>query len=289
VPALTQSYQELGWWLGHGFEVIGIAFVGAVVAWDLHRSAQSRTLLGDLRAAQLVSAEEAFLGSHVRALVLRLQEKDVYTEGHTRRVAMLAVGLGEHLGLPAHQLRALAAGALLHDIGKLSIPDEVLKKPASLTPEELELIREHPTRGERLLGELGGFSPTVRRLVRQHHERLDGTGYPDGAVAEGLELDVRILSVCDVYDALVSTRAYRSAWTHEAAVELIRSESGSAFDPRCVQALDHVLSQPDARADEAVPAASDAALPSGSPQAVPLLPSIPTVYASDPGRIVRPS
>jgi hypothetical protein len=288
VPALTQSYQELGWWLGHGFEVIGIAFVGAVVAWDLHRTAQSRTLLGDLRAAQLVSAEEAFLGSHVRALVLKLQEKDIYTEGHTRRVALLAVGLGEHLGLPPHQLRALAAGALLHDIGKLSIPDEVLKKPSSLTPEELALVREHPARGERLLGELGGFSSTVRRLVRGHHERLDGSGYPDGAVADSLELDVRILAVCDVYDALVSTRAYRSAWTHEAALELIRSESGTAFDPRCVQALERVLSRPDARAGETEPAAVEVAKPSAAPQAMPLLPSIPTIYASDPGRIVRP-
>jgi hypothetical protein len=288
VPALTQSYQELGWWFGHGFEVIGIAFVGAVVAWDLHRTTQSRTLFGDLKAAQLVSAEEAFLGSHVRALVMKLQRKDVYTEGHTRRVALLAVGVGEDLGLPPHQLRALAAGALLHDIGKLSIPDEVLKKPGSLTPEELAIIREHPARGERLLKELGGFSTTVRRLVRSHHERLDGTGYPDGADADSLELDVRILSVCDVYDALVSTRAYRGAWTHEAAFELIHGETGTAFDARCVQALERMLSRPEVRPD-ASPSEEPAAVarPAAAPETVPLLPSIPTVYASDPGRIVR--
>jgi HD domain-containing protein len=288
VPALTQSYLELGWWLGHAFEVIGIAFVGAVVAWDLHRTAQSRTLLGDLRAAQLVSAEEAFLGSHVRALVLGLQAKDVYTEGHTRRVALLAVELGEELGLPPHQLRALAAGALLHDIGKLSIPDEVLKKPGSLTPEELAVIREHPARGERLLGELGGFSPTVRRLVRAHHERLDGSGYPDGVGADSLELDVRILSVCDVYDALVSTRVYRGAWTHEAAMELITGEAGRTLDARCVQALARVFAREQAQAGAGADAPTTApAAPTGAPQAAPLLPSIPTVYASDPGRIVR--
>jgi hypothetical protein len=289
VPALTQGYWDLGWWLGHGFEVVGIALVGAVVAWDLHQTAQSRTLLGDLRAAKLVSAEEAFLGSHVRALVLKLQEKDVYTEGHTRRVALLAVEVGEELGLPAHQLRALAAGALLHDIGKLSVPDEVLKKPGSLTPDELALIREHPARGERLLGELGGFSATVRRLVRAHHERLDGSGYPDGLRGDGLELDVRILSVCDVYDALVSTRAYRGAWTHDEALEHIRGETGTAFDQRCVQALEDLLSRPRARADGTRAPEPEAAPPASAPQPAPLLPSMPTVYASEPGRIPPPS
>jgi HD-GYP domain-containing protein (c-di-GMP phosphodiesterase class II) len=99
---------------------------------------------------------------------------------------------------------------------------------------------------------------------------------------------VRILAVCDVYDALVSTRAYRGAWTHEAALELIRSESGTAFDPRCVQALEQVLARPGAQAEEPRAAAGEVTKPSTVPEAVPLLPSIPTVYASDPGRIVRP-
>ncbi len=108
--ALTLDYQQLGWWLGHGLEIAGITLVGAVVAVDLHRSAQSRPLLGDLRASELVAAEEAFLGSHVRALMVRLAEKDEYTEGHTRRVATLAVLIGEDLGLAPGRLRVLATG-----------------------------------------------------------------------------------------------------------------------------------------------------------------------------------
>ena len=246
VPALTQSYQELGWWLGHSFEVIGIGFVGAVVAWDLHRTAQSRTLLGDLQARQLVSAEEAFLGSHVRALVLKLQEKDVYTEGHTRRVALLAVGLGEHLGRPAHQLRALAAGALLHDIGKLSIPDDVLTKPASLTPEELELIREHPARGERLLGELRRLparrsparpgAPRAARPKRVPRRRRRGEPRPRRAHSRRLRCLRRAR-----LDAAVSRRLdARSSARAD-------SQAGAAFDARCVQALAQVISRPEAR------------------------------------------
>jgi HD-GYP domain-containing protein (c-di-GMP phosphodiesterase class II) len=91
--------------------------------------------------------------------------------------------------------------------------------------------------------ELGGFSPTVQQLVRSHHERLDGSGYPDGAGQDDLSLDVRILAVCDVYDALISTRVYRRAWSHERAVALLREGSGTAFDPRCVEALERVLAR----------------------------------------------
>jgi HD-GYP domain-containing protein (c-di-GMP phosphodiesterase class II) len=99
----------------------------------------------------------------------------------------------------------------------------------------------HPDRGRELLSELGGFDDGVRRLVLDHHERLDGTGYPRGVRGDDLDLATRILSVCDVYDALVSPRVYRPAWTRDQALELLRSESGVAFDERCVDALEHVL------------------------------------------------
>ncbi len=238
--ALTLDYLQLGWWLGHMLEIAGIALVGTVVAVDLHRSAQSRPLVGDLRASELVEAEEAFLGSHVRALMVRLAEKDEYTEGHTRRVATLAVLIGEELGLAPGRLRTLAIGGLLHDIGKLSVPDAILKKPGPLTEAEYEVIRRHPERGYRLLGELGGFSEAVRRLVRGHHERLDGSGYPQGMSGDDLDLETRILGACDVYDALISPRVYRDAWTHEQAMDLLRSER-EGFDMRCVSALPRVL------------------------------------------------
>jgi putative nucleotidyltransferase with HDIG domain len=238
---MLMHYTDLGWWLGHCFELFGIVLVGGAVAGDLRRASQSRPLAGDLRAPELVAAEEAFLGGRVRALTRLLEDKDTSTEEHTRRVALRAVQVGEELGLAPGRLRALAIGGLLHDIGKLSIPEAILKKPAALDDNEYDVIRKHPESGDKLLRELGGFSESVRNLVRNHHERLDGGGYPRGLAENELELDTRIMTVCDVYDALVSPRVYRGAWTHEQALDLLRKETGEAFDPRCVSALERVL------------------------------------------------
>jgi HD-GYP domain-containing protein (c-di-GMP phosphodiesterase class II) len=239
--ALFLSFVYLGWWLGHIFEFTGIAVVGASLVFDLRRGRRSRALVGDLRAAEVVASEEAYLGSRVRALMVRLAEKDTSTEEHTRRVAALAVEIGEHLGLSPSRLRSLAIGGLLHDIGKLSIPASILQKPGPLDDFEYSIVKLHPDRGRELLSELGGFDESVRRLVLDHHERLDGTGYPRGLAGDHLDLGTRILSVCDVYDALVSARVYRPAWTREQALELLRGESGVAFDERCVSALEDVL------------------------------------------------
>ena len=242
VPALTLGPWDFGWWAGHVFELVGIGLVGGPVALDLHRGAQSRPLAGDLSGAELVRAADCFLGPTVRALLVRLAEKDAYTEGHTRRVALLAVQVGDALGLPPGRLRDLAIGALLHDVGKLSVPDSILQKPAQLSDDEYAVIRQHPSRGAELVEDLGGFSPLVVRLVRDHHERLDGRGYPAGSGGECLDLETRVLTACDVYDALLSTRVYREAWSRGRALRLLRDETGSAFDPRCVEALERVLS-----------------------------------------------
>jgi HD-GYP domain-containing protein (c-di-GMP phosphodiesterase class II) len=241
--ALLLTYMQLGWWLGHGFEVAGILLIGVPVALDLWRGVQSRPLTGDLRAAELVASEEAFLGSHVRALTVALATKDAYTHDHTRRVAMLAVRVGEELGLPRGRLRALAVGALLHDIGKLSIPDQILKKPAALTEAEFAFVQEHPGRGRQLLRELGGFRDDVLRLVHDHHERLDGSGYPGGLCGAEIDFDTSLLAVCDVYDALRSKRVYRDAWTHDRAIALLREGAGTMFESRCVDALERLLAR----------------------------------------------
>jgi putative nucleotidyltransferase with HDIG domain len=239
--ALFLSYMDLGWWLGHIFEMTGILVVGASLVWDLRRGRWSRPLVGDLRAADLVSAEEAFLGARVRALMERLGAKDSSTEEHTRRVAMLAVEIGEQLGLSKSRLRSLAIGGLLHDIGKLSVPSTILQKPDALDDDEYDVIKRHPERGRELLNELGGFDDTVSRLVLDHHERLDGSGYPRGVDGSALDLPTRILSVCDVYDALVSPRVYRPAWPQEDALSLLREESDITFDSRCVEALERAV------------------------------------------------
>jgi putative nucleotidyltransferase with HDIG domain len=245
VPQLLMTPWGWGWWLGHALELCGVVLVGGPVALDLYRGAQSRPLAGDLRAAELVAGEEAFLGAHVRSLLVHLATKDAYTEVHTRRVSLLAVQLAELLGLSAGRLRSLAIGGLMHDIGKLSVPSEILQKPGPLTEAEFEVIRRHPERGARLVDELGGFPREVRRLVLDHHERLDGSGYPRGLRAEEIDLETRILTVCDVYDALVSKRVYREAWSQYQALSLLHQESGTGFDPRCVSALEQVLAYED--------------------------------------------
>jgi HD-GYP domain-containing protein (c-di-GMP phosphodiesterase class II) len=240
--AMLLNFMELGWWVGHGFELVGILVIGVPVALDLRRAAQSRPLVGDVCGAELVSAEEAFLGAQVRALIICLAGKDEYTEEHTRRVALRAVQVGEELGFTGRRLRALATGALVHDIGKLSVPDAILQKPGPLTDEEFAIVKRHPEWGDKMLADLG-FGADVRQLVRDHHERLDGSGYPHGYDGALISFDARILAVCDVYDALISRRVYRDPWTHERAVALLHEETGTSFDAKCVVALERVLSR----------------------------------------------
>jgi HD-GYP domain-containing protein (c-di-GMP phosphodiesterase class II) len=240
VPALMFDPGSWAWWLGHALEFAGVILVGLPVALDVHRGRPSRPLSGDLPVADLVAAEEAFLGPRVRALMARLEAKDRSTEEHTRRVADWAVSIGEALGLAPGRLRDLALGGLLHDMGKLSVPDAILRKPGPLTDDEMDVIRRHPGWGDELLAELG-YPAHVRRMVRGHHERLDGSGYPDRLAGDELELETRILAVADVYDALVSPRCYRGAWEPARALALLREEAGTTFDARAVEALERVV------------------------------------------------
>jgi HD-GYP domain-containing protein (c-di-GMP phosphodiesterase class II) len=250
---LNFTMMDGAWWAAHLLEVGGIGMVGIPAALDLRHAVASRPLVGDLRAADLVEHEEAFLGGRVRAILIRLAEKDPSTEGHTRRVATLAVAIGERLGLPEGRLRQLALGGLLHDVGKLSVPNAILNKPGKLTDAEFAEIRRHPGAGRELLTELGAFPALVLDLVESHHERLDGRGYPNGVPAGKLDLAVRILTVADVYDALTADRVYREAWPTERALSLLEDETGTAFDHDCVRALRALVTT---RPAEAVPSVS---------------------------------
>jgi len=246
VPVLVLDPYTWVWWTGHALELLGVGLVGVPVALDVHRGRPSHPLVGDLPAAELVAEEAAFLGARVRVLMARLEAKDVSTEEHTRRVAEWAVAIGERLGLAPGRLRDLALSGLLHDMGKLSTPDAILTKPGRLTDAEMAVIRRHPGEGDQLLRELG-YPEQIRRVVRGHHERLDGSGYPDGLRGDALDLETRILAVADVWDALVSPRVYRGAWTPERAMALLAGEAGTAFDARCVAALRALTGvQPDA-------------------------------------------
>ena len=204
----------------------------------------SRSLTGDPRAGELVQAEHAFLGAHVRALTMRLAEKDAYTEGHTRRVALRAVLVGEELGLAPNRLRILAIGGLLHDIGKLSVPDEILKKPGSLDDDEFAVIKRHPEWGHKLLGELGGFSrlgaPPRARPPRASRRQ----GLPERPQRRRRSTSRRASS----RSATSTTRCSRSASTATPgrttkAMGLLHEQIGAAFDAACVRALERVLAR----------------------------------------------
>jgi HD domain-containing protein len=234
--------MTVGFWIAHLLELAAVGMLAVPAALDLRRAGASRPLVGDLSAIELVASEEAYLGSEVRALMLRLADRDGSTEEHTRRVALLAAQVGEELRLSPSARRYLAVGGLLHDVGKLAVPLEILRKPGALDDAEFAAIKRHPGDGRRLLEELGGFPVAVRALVSDHHERLDGSGYPRGLTAGDMAVETRILAVCDVYDALVSDRVYRAAWSSERALALLRDEA--QYDQSVVDALERVIALP---------------------------------------------
>jgi putative nucleotidyltransferase with HDIG domain len=162
-----------------------------------------------------------------------LELRDAETEGHSRRVSELAGVLGQNLGLGDRELVHLYWGALLHDIGKLGIPDQVLHKKEPLTKKERELIEQHPYFGRELLREIEYLQPAID-ILYYHHEKWDGTGYPQGLMGDQIPLKARIFAVIDVYDALCSDRPYRKAWPEDKAIEYIRDQAGKHFDPEVV-------------------------------------------------------
>ncbi|HJQ22102.1 MAG TPA: HD domain-containing phosphohydrolase [Gemmatimonadaceae bacterium] len=159
-----------------------------------------------------------------------IESADSYTQGHCQRVAELATVLARDCGVPKDALLWFRMGALLHDVGKIVVPAEILNKQGALTPHELDIMREHPVAGEILLANTR-FPWDIRPMIRHHHERYDGTGYPDALAGEEIPLTARILCVADVYDALTSTRSYREAYTPEVATAIMRAASAQTFDP----------------------------------------------------------
>ena len=174
--------------------------------------------------------------SAIDSLVRTMEERDRYTAGHSRRVRRYALALATAVGLTPRLKRQLSLAAKLHDIGKVAVPEAVLNKPAALTHEEEEVIREHPATGERIL------APIIRNRavlagIRGHHERVDGKGYPDGLCGDQIPLLARLIAVPDVFDAVTSARAYRQALPMTEALALIRAGAGTHFDADLVRAF----------------------------------------------------
>ncbi|HEX6988822.1 MAG TPA: HD domain-containing phosphohydrolase [Bacillota bacterium] len=232
--------SELAVPLRMGEEVIGVI--------DLESPKPSRFTARDETLLEALGTQLGFCIEHVRvvgrlertllqtvtAMSAMVEGKDDYTEGHCQRIAEMALSVGIRLGLPQDRLNALMYAGILHDIGKVGIPDAILGKPGRLTDKEFEIMKTHPTIGREILEKIEALRD-VAEIVEQHHERYDGTGYPRGLSGEEIRVEARILAVVDAYDAMTSTRPYRRARRREDAVAELRRCAGHQFDPRIVE------------------------------------------------------
>ena len=211
-----------------------------------HRSAQKLRQAAETIQSQNVSLEMANKllkersTAAMESLSATVDARDSFTAGHSRRVQQLALAIGRELGLSQAELDLLGHAALFHDIGKLAIPDAILLKPASLTPDEWALMQRHAEEGARIIDRLGFLNDAVP-AIRHHHERFDGTGYPDRLEGEDIPLGARIIHVADALDSMLTTRIYRAARPAAEALGELRGSAGSQFCPRCVAALERIL------------------------------------------------
>ena len=227
--------------------VSGGTVVGALVvdgadeaaAWARLREAIVPQLATALESADLIEQVRKTHLATIAALSRSMEAKDYYTGGHTERVAEVAVALARRLGFAGPDLDAIEVGALLHDIGKIGIPERILHKPASLDEEEWKVMKEHPIISEYILSGVD-LPEIVLHIARHSHESFDGSGYPDGLAGEAIPLAARIVLVADAFDALTSDRPYRPGRHVHAALEEIRAHAGTQFCPHVVTALDSV-------------------------------------------------
>ena len=231
----------------------GLSGIALIVAEDVHRTPVAAlaplplvALLAVFarerheRIAGLLELNNAYRGT---ALVLGdvVEADDGYTGEHCKGVVQLALALGEKLGLDAEQRRNLEFGALLHDVGKIAIPNAIINKPGKLDSREWKIIKTHTVEGQKMLDRVGGFMHNVGLIVRSHHERWDGRGYPDGLAGEAIPLEARIITCCDSWNAMRTHRSYRKALSHEVALAELEANAGDQFDPRIVAAFLQII------------------------------------------------
>ncbi len=189
-------------------------------------------------------------------LARSIEGKDPYTQGHCERLADYSARLGEHMGLPAEEIRALRRAGIVHDIGKVAVPDSILLKPSRLTRSEQTILRLHPVVGERICASLKSFQ-LVLPIIRHHHEKMDGSGYPDGLRGEQIPLAVRVLQVVDVYDALSTQRPYKPALSAAAAFDVMKSEVKKGWwDPEVLAAFEKLIKADEGKVQAKVLAAA---------------------------------
>ncbi len=189
-----------------------------------------------IESAQLLRKQRDLFFNTITILAQAVELRDEYTGGHTMRVTKYSLLLAEQLGRPPAEIELIRTGTPLHDIGKIGIDDAILRKPDKLTPEEFEVMKSHTVKGDEILATIPDLRP-VRPIVRSHHERWDGKGYPDGLAGEAIPLLARVVAVADTFDAMTSDRPYRKGMAPEVAFAEIEKQSGKQFDPACAAAF----------------------------------------------------
>lgn len=234
------SVWRVSWWEYHVLALMGVSTIVYGLAIDYRRGPGIEKALASLIARGSVETLEESYTEVLTGLVAAMEARDPYTKGHSEKVARLAANIGERLALAPENVRGLYHAGLLHDVGKMAIPDVILRKEAALTDEEFELVKGHPARSEDIVARVPSLRP-LRWAVRWHHERLDGSGYPDALKGEQIPMTARILAVADVYDAMTSGRAYRLAIPPEDVLAWMVARAGLLFDAECLETLHRVV------------------------------------------------
>src|SRR3954452_22952083 len=245
-----QAMRVAGWAYGIGMILTPVAYMVAVVAQEEPLAVFAvvpllwlLTVFSRERKERYAAALELSQTYGGRVMVLSdvVEADDNYTAYHCRSVVELATAVGQEMKMKPDDVQELEIAALLHDVGKIAIPKEILNKPARLTEAEFELMKTHTVEGQALLDRIGGRLARVGTIVRSCHERWDGRGYPDGLLGEEIPLAARIVFCCDAYSAMTTDRPYRKAMPRSEAITELRANAGSQFEPRIVDALVHVL------------------------------------------------
>lgn len=217
-----------------------VAAHSAVLQWDKDDIQQARQVADQLAVAfsnvQLIEAMEHLHWGTLTALARAIDAKSAWTAGHSERVTAMALKIGSAIGLPSRELQIMHRGGLLHDIGKIGTPPDILDKPEKLDASEMAVMREHVHIGMRILEPIPGFKEALP-IVAQHHEWFNGGGYPEGLAGENISLHARIFAVADCYDALISDRPYRTGLPKAKVIEILKSGSGVQFDPKVIEAF----------------------------------------------------
>ena len=211
--------------------ILVLPLAGLLLVFALERGARVR---------QAIELSRAYRGT---TLLLSdvLEQDDEYTGFHSRSVVSLSIAVADAMGLSSKQRRNVEFGALLHDVGKIAVPKEIINKAGPLTDDEWLVIKAHTIEGQKMLDRVGGLLSEVGRIVRSSHEKWDGSGYPDGLVAEKIPVESTIVSCCDAFNAMTTDRPYRPAMSLEEAVAELRAKAGIQFNPAVVEALLSVL------------------------------------------------